>query len=223
MAKPENIIILRHSQSAGNANRDIYTQIPDYALPLTAAGKQQASDRGRQLQADVFQNGAVACYCSPYFRTRQTLDHAKAHFYVSYEYYDPRLREQEWGTSLSGFREDWELERDSYSVFYWRFPNGESCADVFDRISSFNNTLHRDFEKPEFPRNALISTHGMTARLFLMRWFHWSVEQFELLANPENCGYYHLQLNKLTNKYDLITPPRVHSKPKHEFKYDPNA
>jgi hypothetical protein len=24
-------------------------------------------------------------------------------------------------------------------------------------------------------------------RLFLMRWFHWSVEEFESLHNPKNC------------------------------------
>jgi len=29
-------------------------------------------------------------------------------------------------------------------------------------------------------------THGLTMRLFCMRWFHWTVEYFESLNNPEN-------------------------------------
>ena len=28
----------------------------------------------------------------------------------------------------------------------------------------------------------------MTIRLFLMKWFHWDVEEFETLKNPENCA-----------------------------------
>ncbi|NQU29736.1 MAG: histidine phosphatase family protein, partial [Anaerolineae bacterium] len=74
-----------------------------------------------------------------------------------------------------------------YSTFYFRIPDGESGADVFDRVSTFLETLHRDFRKPDFPENALIVTHGMTLRLFLMRWYHWTVEEFENIRNPKNC------------------------------------
>lgn len=101
---------------------------------------------------------------------------------------EPRIREQEWGH----FRDlaDYDrtvVNRDAYGTFYYRIPEGESGADVYDRVSDFFGTLHRDFGKPDFPENALIVTHGMTLRLFLMRWFHWTVEDFEQLANPGNC------------------------------------
>ena len=43
------------------------------------------------------------------------------------------------------------------------------------------DTLHRDFQKTDFPQNVLIVTHGLTMRLFLMRWFHWTVSEFEAL------------------------------------------
>jgi broad specificity phosphatase PhoE len=45
----------------------------------------------------------------------------------------------------------------------------------------------RDFSKEDFPENVLIVTHGLTLRLFLMRWLHWSVEMFESAASPSNC------------------------------------
>ncbi|MCJ7695420.1 MAG: histidine phosphatase family protein, partial [Anaerolineaceae bacterium] len=56
-----------------------------------------------------------------------------------------------------------------------------------DRVSTFLESLHRDFQKHDSPENVLIVTHGMMLRLFLMRWFHWSVEEFESLRNPKNC------------------------------------
>jgi hypothetical protein len=61
-------------------------------------------------------------------------------------YFDPRLREQDWGN----FRTDEatkaiEEERDKYGAFHYRFLNGESCADVYDRMSLHFDTLFRDW------------------------------------------------------------------------------
>ena len=53
--------------------------------------------------------------------------------------------------------------------FYYRIPDGESGADVYDRVSTFLETLYRDFAKPDYPENTIIVTHGMTLRLFFMR------------------------------------------------------
>ncbi|CAE7844733.1 unnamed protein product [Symbiodinium microadriaticum] len=35
----------------------------------------------------------------------------------------------------------------------------------------------------------IVVTHGLTLRLFLMRWFHFTVEEFEISRNPPNAGY----------------------------------
>jgi broad specificity phosphatase PhoE len=64
--------------------------------------------------------------------------------------------------------------------------NGESGADVYDRVTTFLDTMYRDFEKNNYPENTLIVSHGLTIRLFLMRWFHWSVEEYESKHNPKN-------------------------------------
>ena len=34
--------------------------------------------------------------------------------------------------------------------------------------------------------NLVMITHGLTLRIFLARWFHWTVEQFEATINPPN-------------------------------------
>jgi broad specificity phosphatase PhoE len=93
---------------------------------------------------------------------------------------ESQLREQEWGHTRN--MDDCVKagkERDSFGTFYYRLPDGESAADVYDRVSDFPGTLHRDFEKESFPENTVVITHGITTRLILMRWFHWTVEQFE--------------------------------------------
>ncbi len=60
-----------------------------------------------------------------------------------------------------------------------RFPNGESGADVYDRLTIFEDHLTRDMLAGRFCGMSLVLvTHGLTLRLFLMRWFHWSVDEF---------------------------------------------
>eukprot|EP00894_Picocystis_sp_ML_P000085 jgi/Pico_ML_1/50602/g1784.t1 len=84
-------------------------------------------------------------------------------------------------------------EREHFGRFFYRFPNGESGADVYDRVSTFLETLHRDFEKPGFGpslyNNIGLVSHGIFMRLFLMRWYRWSVDEFEALENFKNAEY----------------------------------
>lgn len=221
--KPDKIILIRHGESCGNVDRQVYAHTPDYALQLTTLGRRQAAAVGDQIKNIIRAGSSVQFYVSPFWRTRQTYEEVSKKFrhHEQQVYEDPRLREQEWGTDFRKWGADWkgfEDRRDSYGHFYYRLPNGESCADVFDRVSAFLNTLHRDFEKPKFPRNVIIVTHGMTMRLFLMRWFHMPVEQFEVLANPLNCEYYVLTRNLNSHHYTLTTEPRIH-KLKHKFQY----
>ena len=155
-------------------------------------------------------------YCSPLVRAVQT---AAPFMGISHKvHYDPRLREQEWGNFQQALTKDVRKERYKFGTFFYRFPHGESGADVYDRISSFFETMYRDFEKPDFPPNVLISTHGLTAKVFLMRWFHWSVEQFEYYDTPDNCQILVMEMDKNAHpsnnyqiKYNLLTPlkPRV--------------
>lgn len=215
--KPKRIILIRHGQSEGNVSKQVYTQKPDFALNLTELGKEQAFRAGQKLSA-LIKNESVFCYVSPYYRTRQTFEQVKQFFPLVEYREDPRLREQEWSTLLRcDDKKDEELERDRTSKFYYRFRHGESCADVYDRISTFLDTLHRDFEKPNFPENCVVFGHGMTNRIILMRWFHWTVEQFEKISNPQNCEFYIMEKNSDDKYYNLITPPKEHAKLARQF------
>jgi len=94
---------------------------------------------------------------------------------IKYVREDPRLREQEFRanfqtTTLS------KSERDQYSRFFFRWPQGESAADVYDRVSVFISSIWRDFTSDQFGEQmgdngtVIIFTHGLTSRIFLMRW-----------------------------------------------------
>lgn len=217
--KPANIFIVRHGQSAGNADKTVYTHTPDYALLLTEKGVSQAREVGECLRSNIgFDQMAV--YYSPYFRARQTMDEALKSFkpeQVDLKREEARLREQEWTGRLQGYSEV-EDERDAYGHFYYRFDGGESCADAEDRVSDFLSTLHRDFAKPDYPRHAVIFGHGMTNRLFLKRWLHATVEEFERWRNPGNGHIYHLALRG-NGKYQLMNPPEDYPDLKHSYQY----
>lgn len=226
MSKPKKIFLLRHGQSEANVDKTIYSLKPDYAVNLTPMGERQAFERGQELReliGDLDKN-KLAVYYSPFFRTIQTFNNLAKAFPVGYFHErwvqgDPRLREQEWvGGIPQEYDGDQEALRDTYGHFYYRFQGGESCADVYDRVASFNNTLHRDFEKSHFPEYCLICGHGMTNRVFLMKWFHLSVEEFEIMSNPKNCELWTLELNESTQKYKLTTDIRKDKKLNHNYR-----
>ena len=54
-------------------------------------------------------------------------------------------------------------------------------------------------------REQLAGEHGLTMRLFCMRWFHWTVEYFESLNNPENAGIRTL-VRQPDGRYQLDRP-----------------
>lgn len=205
--KPKRILLIRHGESEGNVNKEIYAAKPDYQLNLTDKGIIQAQEAGVKLK-EIIGDERVQFYVSPLWRTRETFQNIiKTIPRERFDYIeDPRLREQEWG-HMRTIEESNRIndERDSYGTFYYRVPNGESGADVYDRASTFFETLHRDFNKIDFPDNCVLVTHGMAIRLFLMKWFHLTVEQFEVIRNPKNCEIFILEKN-LKNKYSLITP-----------------
>jgi broad specificity phosphatase PhoE len=85
-----------------------------------------------------------------------------------------------------------KIQRNSFGRFFYRFPNGESGLDVYNRVTSFMATLNRDMQMLKQndidvrDLDVVIITHGLTLRLFLMRWFQFTVDDFEITKNPAN-------------------------------------
>ncbi|MDJ0319733.1 histidine phosphatase family protein [Pseudarthrobacter sp. PS3-L1] len=197
--------MIRHGQSAANVDPSIYDRVPDYRIPLTDLGISQAVAAGEQLRRDL-DGQPISVYVSPYLRTYQTLEALNLGALVDRVVEEPRLREQDWANfqSAADIEEQRKL-RNAYGHFFYRFREGESGSDVYDRTSSFLETLHRHWDRPSYASNTLLVTHGLTMRLFCMRWFHWSVEYFESLNNPDNAALRTLVRGR-DGKYSLDEP-----------------
>lgn len=216
--KPKRIILIRHGESEGNVDLSIYSKKPDYAVRLTEKGKQQAIEAGQNIK-NIIKDEDYCCYYSPYFRAHETMDLAIKVIDNNLDYNklrkfkreEPRLREQEYSRKLRKDRHYDEKDREAYGKFFYGMDDGESGAMVYDRVSDCIGTLHRDFEKEDYPNNVLIFGHGMTNRLFLVRWFHIPIEEFEMWKNPKNGALYIMELQE-NNKYKLITEIDKHPK-----------
>ncbi|ROV97710.1 hypothetical protein VMCG_07341 [Cytospora schulzeri] len=229
MAKPRLIILIRHAQSEGNKNREIHQTIPDHRVKLTQDGWQQAYDAGRRLRNVLRADDTVQFFTSPYRRTRETTEGILATLTSDEQgpspfkrnnikvYEEPRLREQDFGNfqPCSAEMERMWQERADYGHFFYRIPNGESAADAYDRISGFNESLWRQFGDDDFASVCVLVTHGLMSRVFLMKWYHFSVEYFEDLRNINHCEFL-IMTKQESGKYVLDTKLRTWSELRRE-------
>ncbi len=89
------IKLIRHGESEANTGKLNPNKVKDAAIPLSDRGKKQALHAGNVITAEYIRDSLI--YCSPYKRTRETLDYMlegaqinKADINV---FEDPRLRE----------------------------------------------------------------------------------------------------------------------------------
>lgn len=217
---------MRHGESEGNCDKSVNRYTPNHKVALTDEGHNQAKSAGLVLKEflqhvsleDEDRNKtrnpkSILFYTSPYLRARQTcnniIDGIKDVPGVTYKVHEePRMREQDFGNfqSTSEQMEKVWLERAHYGHFFYRIPHGESAADVYDRIASFNETLFRQFQQDNFPNILILVTHGIWARVFLMKWFRWSYEEFESLRNIPHCHYLIMKKQSEGGKFRLKTP-----------------
>lgn len=178
----KTIYLVRHGQSESNIDKDVLSHKANANVTLTEVGLQQAS-----LAADkLLEMGVESAqfFVSPYVRTTQTFEQIKTKVKCVKAYEDYRLRE----IDVGNFIEDWTKiakERAQYgSKFFYRFPNGESCADVALRVKSFLDD-YKSVLTSDYPN--VIVTHAATMRLFQFVVNKLSVKEFESLPKPENC------------------------------------
>ncbi len=182
------IKLVRHGESEANTGRVDPLLVGDYMVPISEVGKTQALAAGVDIGADFIRDALV--YCSPYLRAGQTLDGILAGAGLDAaelarlrRYEDPRLREVEHGYDSV---EAQDALRKTHGWFYYRYRGGESPADCFDRTSNFLESMMRQVERHHAAR-ALVVTHGLTIRCFVMRFLHLRVEDFDRIDNPHNC------------------------------------
>jgi len=178
----------------------------DHQIELTVNGHQQAVEAGEKLRS-IIGKESVYVYMSPYKRSKQTWANIRKAFsplQILTEREDPRIREQEFGNlaDLATRPKAFE-ERNRVGHFFYRFSCGESGADVYDRVSLFLDTLFRELDNGHHDptQNILIVSHELFMRLFLMRYFRWTVDDLDNLKAFHNCEI--CELKKVDGVYTL--------------------
>lgn len=187
--RPKRIIIVRHGEGHGyahtsgtnEAGQPHCAELETMRRPLTAKGRKQSLTAGVRLR-ELVGNDSVRFYVSPFVTTRQSFEFLGGSFdQIKCQYVDePRIRNQDFGEHPP----EQELEYREISKknpFYYRWPGGENGADVYDRLSAFLESMHREWQLPSRADNYVLVTHNVICQLFLCRWFHWSPATFKAL------------------------------------------
>ncbi|KQV81828.1 phosphoglycerate mutase family protein [Rhizobium sp. Root1220] len=198
------IFLFRHGESLGNVSEQAYRQFGDHNVPLTQWGYRQALEAGRVIASYLKslpddESQTLDVWYSPFLRTRQTKDALLASLpagFIGNVREDYLLREQDFGLFSEIYDhaeqrqkfpdefEKWARLRNSSGKFYARPPDGESRADVAQRVRLFLQTVMHDARNGT--GNVAIVGHGVTNRAFEMSFLQRSVDWFERSHNPGN-------------------------------------
>jgi broad specificity phosphatase PhoE len=208
---PSLVILVRHGESEGNVDVKKWQATADNKIRLTPRGILQAEEAGRRIES-IFRTyerdhgtpmDRVHIHVSPFERTMETARHARRAFdrRVVRHHICPRLREQEFGNTQGECFEAHRIEQRRVGRFWYRFPTGESGADVYDRVKSWwDDSLLASNERYGYDHvNAVVVfSHGLALRFTLMQLFSWSPTTFHSVYNVHNCDMYVLKkdLNK---------------------------
>ena len=164
----KRIILIRHGESEGNKDHTIYRTKPDHAIELTEFGKQQAIEVGKQLKELLNPNETNILISSTYTRALQTSFKiiAEAHECIDSVRESVLLREQEQGDSYKMDILPIERERKKIGKWYYRYPNGESAVDVYQRLLMFDYQLVAPLENKV--DTLIIVAHARTIQVYLM-------------------------------------------------------
>ena len=202
--QPMRIFLVRHGESLGNLDARAYGQFGDHNVPLTQWGFRQVTDAGGVIAAylNALPGGGsskLRIWFSPFLRTRQSKEAllgALPDGVVGKVREDYLLREQDFGLFTEIYDhaeqkqkfpdefEKWARLRSNSGKFYARPPDGESRADVSQRVRLFLQTVMHEARHGH--DNVLIVGHGVTNRAFEMNFLQHPVAWFEGSDNPGN-------------------------------------
>mmetsp|Transcript_12981 Transcript_12981/g.25184 ORF Transcript_12981/g.25184 Transcript_12981/m.25184 type:complete len:297 (+) Transcript_12981:272-1162(+) len=217
--RPQRIILMRHGQTHGYshtcdcqvAGLPVCALKPEIERPLTEEGKLQALRAGVALK-HIIGDDTCTFYVSPYKSCKQSFSYVSGSFtdLESLQYVeDPRLRNQDHGdwhlNTAPEKMEEYKHQSEKIGSFFYRWPQGESAAEVYDRVSSFMETMYRKWKHVDRPNNYVIITHSKVIHCFLMRWFHWDVNTFNRLEKFKN-GQLAVMEKQTDGSYKLVSP-----------------
>jgi len=185
----EDLILIRHGESEGNVDQQVYIDTLDPYVKLTEKGMEEARASAKELAVNM-QGKTWVVFFSPYERAAHTwriIEEELKEAGIKYSAYEePLVREHEWGLIPNNVEEINACKAlyNGKAKFWYRFPNGESLADVDQRIFMFFSELFHEKHK-----NTLIVTHGNAIKVMTRRLMALSTNDIGDLGYLENAGY----------------------------------
>lgn len=218
MALPDNLVLVRHGLSEGNAVKhnggegdpEYYTEEfrerPGRDWRLMEQGVQEVEAAGAWIGRFILdaypglKTGFDLHMTSPLARTMETAAHL--HLPNADWRIEPRIRERDWGDIESMTRTEYasrypeNAAKKQRDPLYWRPPGGESIAQVADtRVRSILGTLH-DQHDNKGVESAILSVHGefiWAAHFVLERMGHddWDMAEKDAARKIKNAQVVH--------------------------------
>ncbi|MFC4768991.1 histidine phosphatase family protein [Effusibacillus consociatus] len=205
-----NIYLIRHGEAEHNVDRFRMAHTHDSKHDLTELGRKQA-----QVTAEFIKNhvtGSIVLYSSPYLRTMET---AKAIHSLLPEgtpfYENPLLREWELGNLYDFNNRTPEAKKEFKAAgqFYFRYPNGESLADVYLRSSMFMHTVVQRLLQQQRYENLIAVTHAAFIQMLLAFLMNWPVDKLESYEPVENAAVITLKEAYGDYHHEKIFVPKI--------------
>ena len=197
--------LIRHGESLGDLNPDIYQEITPHKVPLSEFGYEQSVEAGQFIKEyydahPELTDKKIRIWHSPFLRAEQTtagLEEGIGKDKIDTIREDHLLREQDFGlysmvTDKQERKEKFPLASKLYEEsinadgrIYPIMPLGESGIAVADRMRLFTNSLMLDVNRGH--EDHLIVSHGMTIPALEMGFLHLGVDWLEKQPKPGNC------------------------------------
>ena len=210
MTALRTVVVIRHALSRANQDPTEYARTPDHDIPLVSPVDDVGGLRAGALLASLgLPPSELVSWSSPHLRCRQTeqlvLQRAFAGHPEGAAAVMRResflLRERDYGhwNGLSDaevrarypdLHAQWTSPGDAIARFLFRYPGGESRADVAARVATFQERLRRD----RSPHHVLF-VHGIVFRLLRMVWFDRSPAWVDGEPHPENAAMVRFSLS----------------------------
>ncbi|MFC4024025.1 histidine phosphatase family protein [Oceanobacillus longus] len=205
-----SIYLIRHGESEHNIDLAIMEHIHDSEHHLTELGEKQAEATADFLKNLVTRDTVI--YSSPYKRTMQTAEAIQSKLPENVPIYEnPLIREWELGNLLNISNRTPQLKKEYKSAghFYYRYPNGESMADVYLRATIFSSTFLQRIRDQKRYEDVLIVTHSAFMQAFLTFMMQWPIDNNAKHQPFDNASVIAIDEINGDYKYEKIYAPKI--------------
>ncbi len=193
-----SLYLVRHGQSAANADKNLYRTIADHAIPLTELGERQAKEVGQFLRTELAGKKTIVLH-SAYIRARQTEQLLCAGLQqdcIAERVELVEMAEQQLGL-FDGVPEEerklqfpeeysrFQLMHDVSGRFFARPPQGDSPFDIYNRATRVVDLI-KFAAKHEGIENFVLVGHGNWFACFQMAWLNLPFEWYAAHRTPWN-------------------------------------